>query len=290
MLNIQCQCGEVFHADDSQVGRSIRCSTCGNVLLITAPLKPKVNVVSSGSKEIKISEKYQQQIQRVLKGYSKIRISIILGVLGIIFLFVILFKPFSGNETLKNDEHSSAILPEQVYAPSTEAVSIPVKSFTHPNRPRTGCRPYVWSINKSGHSKITIHNGTDTDAYVIVTNRKDGVELGIRNFYIRAHDVFSESHIPPGDYVLYVAFGRIWDQVSKEFNDPDTLFTKTQSFMIEESTWSENQEDNRVLRTTKSSNISITLHKVIGGNFKSHPISKAEFFNSTNSSSIPGKQ
>jgi hypothetical protein len=55
-------------------------------------------------------------------------------------------------------------------------------------------------------------------------------------------------------------------------------FSKTQTFIVEERTWTESVDTDEEVTRTRASKISITLHKVPHGNFKSHPIDEDEFW------------
>lgn len=83
--------------------------------------------------------------------------------------------------------------------------------------------------------------------------------------------------ISSGEYVLKVAFGKDWNVTDKRFNYRKS-FSKTQTFIVEERTWTESVNTDEEVTRTRASKISITLHKVPHGNFKSHPIDEDEFW------------
>jgi uncharacterized protein YbaR (Trm112 family) len=145
----------------------------------------------------------------------------------------------------------------------------------NPNRLRTGAVPSKNEI-RSGHSEITVDNGNDTDSLVRVLRFMDGKQQNIRIFYVRSNDKFIAKQIPQGEYVLKVAFGTDWNADTRKFNYRRS-FGKTQKFTIDETT-SEEQTDAGEVKHTKYSKLSITLHKVPHGNFKSYPINEDEFW------------
>jgi hypothetical protein len=142
-----------------------------------------------------------------------------------------------------------------------------------PKRLPNGALPLGPGI-RGGHSTLTVDNGTEKDALVTVlrlleANKKQQV----RNFYIQEGRKWTTEEIPPGRYVLIVAFGKDWNLKHRRFNFQRT-FSKTEPFEISEMTWQ--TEDGQPIRT-RYSKMSITLHKVFHGNFKSHEISEEEF-------------
>lgn len=180
--------------------------------------------------------------------------------------------------TAKIEEPSRSSMP----APKPPSVTpfrrleVPIElEPVNPNRLRTGSAPYTDGI-RSGHSEIAVDNGSDTDAIVRVVRFGDGNQEKVRNFYVRSHERFTANLIPPGEYVLRVAFGKDWNPETRKFNYRRS-FGETETFMVEETTWTETRDDGEVLRT-RSSKLSITLHKVPHGNFQSHPISEDEFW------------
>jgi hypothetical protein len=115
---------------------------------------------------------------------------------------------------------------------------------------------------KSGHSVLSTQNGTDTDALVRVIAVPSG--RLIRNFFVGASHEFRAEEIPPGNYVLRVALGRDWNEQERRFNYRRS-FEETESFEITES-------------ATEFSEMTITLHKVLNGNFRSHAIGEEQFW------------
>jgi uncharacterized protein (TIGR03000 family) len=130
--------------------------------------------------------------------------------------------------------------------------------------PALGSAPFGRGIHK-GLSTLTVVNGTSTDALVKVIRLGDG-KL-VRNFYIPQGKQFTAEQIPAGRYVMREAFGSDWDTSARRFTK-DRSFSETEPFEIQEETTAEG---------TRYSILRVTLHKVISGNFKSHPISEEEF-------------
>jgi phage FluMu protein Com len=143
----------------------------------------------------------------------------------------------------------------------------------NPKRLPNGASPLGSGI-RGGHSRLTLDNGTENDALVTLlrlleANKKQQV----RNFYIQEGRKLTTDEIPPGMYVLIVAFGKDWDFKHRRFNFRRG-FSETEPFEISET--SLQTEDGQPIRT-RYTKMSLTLHKVFYGNFKSHEISEEKF-------------
>jgi len=128
---------------------------------------------------------------------------------------------------------------------------------------------------REGRCILKVINGTDTDAFVRVMRVDTGEQL-YRNFYILAGATFTAERFSAGNYVLKVALGVDWHEAEKRFNYRRS-FEKTEVVTLSETTTRELTADGYVDRT-KFSDVTLTLHKVINGNFHSSPISEAEFW------------
>jgi uncharacterized protein (TIGR03000 family) len=131
--------------------------------------------------------------------------------------------------------------------------------------PTLGMAPWGPGV-QSGNSIVAVDNGTATDAVVKVI-RLNGEERMVRNFYVPHGKQFSAEKIPPGRYVLRVAFGIDWDATARKFS-ADRSFSETEAFDV-----TEEETAGEIIY----SRITITLHKVVDGNFKSDPIDEDAF-------------
>lgn len=232
----------------------------------------------------------QQNILKFISGHKK-EIVYCLVAIGVFLLLLI-----APNRVKKVEEvvPPSTINSQQTSVTPTQNMEVPIYNATpvevtptqkmevpielepvNPNRLNTGAAPFRGGI-RSGHSQINVDNGTDTDAIVRVVRFNNDGQQKIRNFYVRSHDKFVAKQIPPGEYVLKVAFGTDWNSDTRKFNYRKS-FSKTQTFSIEE-TISKEQTDEGDVEHTRFSKLSITLHKVLHGNFKSSPINEEEFW------------
>jgi len=90
----------------------------------------------------------------------------------------------------------------------------------------------------------------------------------VRNFYVPAGNAFTAENVPAGTYVLRVALGKDWNDSEKRFNYRKS-FEETEPFDLTEA---------KVEGGIEFSRMTITLHKVVNGNFHSHPISEDQFW------------
>jgi hypothetical protein len=182
----------------------------------------------------------------------------------------------SGINDVLHDPATEKRAPKPVEPVSPMAVPPPSEALLkeieplNPKRLPTGAAPFGPGT-RSGNSILTVENGTDTDALVRVIRFLNGEQL-TRNFYIIAGKSFSAREVPPGDYVLRIAFGKDWNESARGFNYR-RLFSETQHFEMREET-SEDEAATRI----RYSRMSITLHQVVNGNFASHPISEEAFW------------
>jgi hypothetical protein len=136
---------------------------------------------------------------------------------------------------------------------------------TASQEPKLGSAPWGKGV-RSGYSKLTVENGTETDAVVRLVRLGSRKRL-VRNFYIPKGRRFTAKQIPPGQYVLRVAFGADWDRAARRFQ-ANRSFSQTDPFQV-------TQE--RTADGVRYSRMRVTLHKVVGGNLGSASISEEDF-------------
>ena len=148
----------------------------------------------------------------------------------------------------------------------------PPLSNTQPYRLPHGASPFGLGI-RGGHSTLTVDNGTDTDAAVKLIRGK--IQL-IRSIYIHHGERLTVPQIPPGKYVLRVAFGEDWNPKDHKFNFRRS-FLESEVFEITETTSVRENEEGQRTETQYWDDMSVTLHKVLQGNFRTHEISEEVF-------------
>jgi hypothetical protein len=297
MLTLRCSCGETYHAEERHIGSSILCKNCGQIVTIASPVR-EYPVAPKVTRRMDDSRPLQSTVHEALSRFRSSRTAMIICativMLGIgLAVFTKMHVPKPQGSQIPASEASTptdptthrdaAIAKEATPKPASdpgESRSVPTlkeRSATeeepeplNPKRLRNGSSPFGPGT-RLGNSILTVENGTDTDAFVRVIRFLNGEQL-TRNFYIIAGKSFIAREVPPGDYVLRIAFGKDWNESARGFNYR-RLFSETQHFEIREET-SEDEDATRI----RYSRMSITLHKVLNGNFESHPISEEEFW------------
>ncbi|HEY3277765.1 MAG TPA: J domain-containing protein [Syntrophorhabdaceae bacterium] len=232
------------------------------------------------SEKVRTEESKQKHSQETQgqKQNKKVILYYLVGI-GIFLLLALIFNTYhtgSFSRTVPDISDPAGQKKSTNQTIVSEALKAPTKTEpVNPNRLKTGAAPYIGWFIGSGHSEITVDNGTDSDSVVKVMRLGNDASSKIRNFYIRAHERFTAKRIPSGEYVLRVSFGMDWNPKIKKFNYRKS-FSETQAFTINETSWTESKEDGEMVRT-RSSNISITLHKVPHGNFRSNRIDEDKF-------------
>ncbi len=275
MIKLTCECGEVYHSNRQHIGKYILCKKCMNTIVVQENVPTAIN---SSSTTVSVQPTKAEKSITICKIRNKFRehykVAIAVGALA---LLIILSSVFISNKTsYKSDPHEQPTSTARYTIetpPEPTSQPEPAREPTNPNRLPLGASPFGKGI-RSGRSTLTIDNGTSTDAVVRVIRLGEPNQT-VRSFFIPNDRKFTANQIPPGDYVLKVAFGNDWDNERKRFNFQRS-FGKSESFDITESAWDEETDDG-VIKHTRASRMSITLHKVPYGNFKTYDISEEEF-------------
>lgn len=133
------------------------------------------------------------------------------------------------------------------------------------------------SYDDSQENYITVKNGSDQDAIVILKNITS--KKIIRNVYINKHTSYDIKNIPEGIYEMKCVYGNEWN--------PNLLFDGMKLGMFQSNVYYSSQANykdyfNMFSERTKNG-ISIpyyevTLHKVSNGNMRTKKINQSDFF------------
>jgi hypothetical protein len=293
MITIQCPCGEIYHAEEQHVGKNIKCSRCGEILSVKKLDSPlpvyRANEVPQENRE-STSTVLQRERTTIERSWWKEHLYSIVGITSLICLLLFIIIQFSlpkDNKQLPPTDPPLSLQPPMVQKPFREPLkeyaplpALPIKTSPpvdpiNPKRLPHGSQPFGPGI-RSGHSTITLDNGTKSDALACIIKFAGNGESMVRNSYIQQGKKWTAEKIPPGKYILRVGFGVDWNPKIKEFNI-EKGFTGSKIFNITETTHVE-EDDNGTIQRTRFSKIAITLHPVISGNFPSHKIGKQEFY------------
>jgi hypothetical protein len=117
-----------------------------------------------------------------------------------------------------------------------------------------------------GYGELTVVNGNSEDAAVIVSN--SAVETPDRLFFVRAGMEAKITEIPPGRYRVMYQTGKNWDSESERFQCvlATAVFEGPKVF-----------EEQETETDVRYSHITLTLHKVVGGNARTTPLGPSAF-------------
>jgi hypothetical protein len=120
---------------------------------------------------------------------------------------------------------------------------------------------------KGGRGKLTIENGNDTDA-VLILAKKSSPKKALLVVYVRAGKDATVKSIKDGTYIVYYGLGERWDAKSKAF----TVGGERRRF-----------EDAIKFKTTRTATMitwkdwTLTLNTVLGGNAPTEAVGDGEF-------------
>jgi hypothetical protein len=298
---VQCDnCGQKLKVPKNDRMLKVTCPSCKNTFhfqkgekvqeAIEITLEKKATFIDPHSKS-KASEKTWWRKH----SYSLIGAAIIWGIIICFLLWPenkpqveipSIVPPSPPQTSSALDPKVTKLKPTPTEKPQKESSTFPVVPVEpiNPKRLPNGSSPFGPGI-RSGLSTLTVDNGTDTDAFIQVMRLMDK-EQYMRRFYIQSKSKWTEKRLPPGQYVIKIAFGKDWNpkyrkqtttvqQRTHLFNFQRS-YSKTEPFEIKETTSIEQTEDGQQSKT-KFTEMSITLHKVPLGNFKTYGISEEEF-------------
>lgn len=168
-------------------------------------------------------------------------------------------------QVLRRHEPLDARSPEIVFHAKDLQKNDPCAN-TDPNSIQN--RPQNESFDElgNGHGKFSITNGNSEDAAVILAATND--QVGDRLIYIRAGMSATMDGIPVGEYRILFQIGANWDDSAEAFKCVRStgMFDRIATF-----------EERVKPDSIEYSEISITLHKLIGGNARSTAIAQSQF-------------
>jgi hypothetical protein len=129
-----------------------------------------------------------------------------------------------------------------------------------PNRyQQTGT--FLRDTARTGQGKLTIQNGADTDAVIVLTNLSSAPLLSV---YVRSGDSYTVTGIRDGQFRVFFATGHDWDTGA-------AVFTRDASLKVFQDTLA------FVTTSTQYTIWTLTLHVVSGGNAPTQPVDPSQF-------------
>ncbi len=292
MIDIPCSCGEMNHAEESLIGKSLRC-TCGAILRIergglvppvSSGLPQEVERVSGPSEgDISTSRRANWSLAGVSSD-TWIAGGIAAAIGTLLFLVWLSLGPSQPERASTASFNTQKPRPPSPrpgpQVPESGALS-PIKPNSQkltpdfePAPPTKSCagkaeRPANGDpiepddgTSGSGRSKIEVTNGLTVDAAARL--QINSSERTSRFVYIRAKDFYTMEGIEPGTYSLLFASGSGWIAKSDCFQDHEDIREFEEPLKVEEST------DSRT-------SYRITINPVPHGNARTKKIDRKRF-------------
>lgn len=299
MLDVHCSCGETFHAEDSQIGKKLRCWRCGSAVLIersrpsetAAFITPEVveaRAISSraGGWKSKLAKAGGiEKAKEVWEGFRlHPRVLKMAAALAVTMAFLAVYLWFGSSDQGGSSKAKRAPnLSQQAAAhgvagnPNAATLTRPIAPVVPPlppcavgklpERPRTGARIYA-DEGTSGYCGLKVFNSTDGDAAVRLL--WSGTENTARFAYVRSGASYAFTNIEPGNYELRWDTGEGWVGSCLMFlrDNSYSTFDRPLAFTVG---WNEEAQE------MGCHGHKVTLYEVPGGNISKVGISRAKF-------------
>lgn len=292
MIDVTCpnpECQRVYHAEQSHVGKMIRCTNpkCNSLIPIVDGTAARIVQQELRTPDTTRRAPKTQSSARSFLYFAAVA-TLVIGLAATLLVYskrsqidrpspvAAAVKPnqterYSVDDIKIDSEHpdinaSSGVLPSGVVLPKTVRKGAGVGTSRDPKE-RTeedattlelptlpnGAR-LAPDIGVGGHGELTVNNGTSEDAEIILYDTLN--DLKVRDVNVGAKDLLHIAGIPPGDYELKYAQ-----------NDSFYQFEKDLDYTEEE------RSGGRI----EYNEFRITIHPVIGGNVRTKRISRSEF-------------
>lgn len=242
MIEVPCACGQSYHADDSHIGRTLKCTNCGRLLLIEPPIAvlsgqpQKIQGVSPSNAPIPAKRTSIQTPSK--EQWRVIRFATIVTLAIMLLAWWLSSRPGTQEE------------------PPLPACAKGVA----PQRPITGEKPEPYGDSEEGDWSVDISNGTSKDAAVRIVDST--TQATVRFVYIRAGGTFKVSGMSSGVYSLRFATGHDWVAPCKDF----LAGTEEEEF-----------DDTLNFEFGYTGHYEVTLNAVTGGTARTHHINRERF-------------
>lgn len=256
-------CGETYHTDSSNIGKQIRCGQCGELFTIEAPSVPvevHAEVTAEPVSGMRVPDYPLGPSSKIFPWQKVIKGAIPI----LLFLFVLAYQHYteptpSGAPSLPETEGGTAVVsqPETSSTPDAipQAADLPTRSL--PNG-----TDISEPVDVSGRGKLEVTNGTGYDGFVKLT---EGAVVR-RRTYVTAGNSITLSGISECNCRVMFVTGVDFD---------GETFMRHASYLVYDESFDFSLE--RADGIISVPFWKITLNPVIGGNARTHKISKEEF-------------
>ena len=302
MLDITCRrCGTLYHADLAHLGKRLRCTQCGSIIVIEDQQPAPVSLDAS---HVQPHQHSPDSPGKTSASKPRSRWAIYVGTALVITSLAIWGlnpRPRMGvmnqrthaesgtpqQDNFHQGDPEQSISPSRTLPPHTRRNVVSNPFPTAPNEqslatssnsaPSLDPRPKSYhslpngarlsdDIDSSGHGELSISYQTSLDAVVRLYDRLT-LET-VRWFFVNARGSFTVKSIPEGDYNLAYSLGLDWA------NSEDAFRWNPSYHQFEKAIIYSEQTDKSGIQYK---DISVTLHPVKGGNVRTKSISRSEF-------------
>jgi hypothetical protein len=292
-------CGEVYHADPVHTGKHLHCRRCGSLVPILAaggaivqrtPGTPEIGRPSPRVTQPRAASPSRR------RNFWIVGSAVAVAVIAVGLVSLLWYSntdkdddPISskGRAESHDSSQAGAATPQPATAPDRfedmnkeprkqERMPLPCdqqpssKHRSLPNGSRITQDPPT-----TGYGELEVQNGTSDDAVISLYDLA-GDET-IREVYVKANHAVQMKEIPVGTYRLAYMAGLDWDEGDATFRcDPDYAEFE-RNFVFTEET---NQQGVQYHAVT------VTLHRVVGGNVRTKRISRKEFLRGNHRTAI----
>jgi DNA-directed RNA polymerase subunit RPC12/RpoP len=269
VIEVHCPCGQTFHADESQVGKKIRCPYSGHVLMIerSRPIskREQIEVESVTPSDIEPPNPVLVRLKRRLRW----RYRLIVGLGAVVVVGLAVWLGGGKHQPPNEEPHTSKYAPAPVQPLSEPAPALipPCAAGQQPRRLDSGQRVEP-DTGQRGGCPLEVGNGTDGDAVVRVV--WEGTDRTARFFYVRAGEKYKLGNLQPGKYEVMWETGQEWVQSCMDFlqGGAYSRFEGSLSFTMG---WSKQRQQ------PYCEGVGVTLYAVANGNIAKAQIDRAEF-------------
>lgn len=253
MIDVECACGETYHADASHVGKAIRCHRCGRILTIHGRVPEAAHVASPipqashGTDRPGPSARHGQRYTPAAparRTVSPVRSATVL--IGLVLVFAIWVASIIGpgpGRPAATDTEAWGRLPSDLVLPTGQD---------------------LWPAEWRGFGVLIVENGTEFDGVIRLVNRQ--TMLTERAVFIQAGDKATVTGIGRGTFILKYGLG--WGLTEQGTFDRYGHYGQFERELV----FSETRQQATVYE--------VTLHKVASGDARTRDISEEDFVQS----------
>jgi DNA-binding transcriptional MocR family regulator len=197
---------------------------------------------------------------------SKLAVSFLLLPLLSVTTGTLTAFPLSVSQPKLEDFPKIELLPRSLQLKSTTSAQANLSKQKTPRNRRLQSAAIIRDLRSGGQGELTVINGTNRDAVVVVLNTQAGGLLVA--FYVRAGDTVIMPDISDGLHRIVFGQGIDWDSKKRDF-------TRNVSFSAFERLFRfKTIQKKQQIQLTKAK---ISLNPIAGGTGKVKPLSAAEF-------------